>query len=145
MLDRSRISSDWLILEGSAQAGMSRIVTKSIQIRIRTLELRKERKLEEVVVLAWRECLAFASIFTGLDFTPNLTRLFQCLMSALRSAPCTPLEPSGKGRLVALRTKAEVGTTLQTVEAYIADVPRKSANSLLKCVKSSAVLNWADS
>lgn len=39
------------------------------------------------------------------------------------------------GHLVALRTKADVDTYFQTVEAYIADIPPKSANSVLKCVE----------
>ncbi len=87
----------------------------------------------------------------ALDSPQIHTPLFQWLMSAslpgdnedappsLRSALCTPREPSGRGRLGALRTKAEVDTTLQTLEAYIADIPRNSANSVLRYVTLLAI------
>lgn len=87
----------------------------------------------------------------ALDSPQIHTPLFQWLMSAslpgdnedapssLRSAPCTPRKSSGRGHLVALRTKAEVDTTLQTLEAYIADVPRNSANSVLRYVTLFAI------
>jgi len=68
--------------------------------------------------------------------------------SSLRSALCTSREPSDRGRLIALRTSlegcAEADTTLQTLEAYIADVPRKSANSVLRYVTLLAIESWAD-
>jgi hypothetical protein len=38
------------------------------------------------------------------------------------------------GKLVALRTKAEVRNTFSLIEAYVVEVPQKAANSVLKYV-----------
>ena len=45
---------------------------------------------------------------------------------------CIPIR---KGYLIPLRSKAEVDTSIQTIKAYIADVPPKAANSVLQCVE----------
>ena len=39
------------------------------------------------------------------------------------------------GRLVALRTKAEIDASFQTIDAYVMEIPQKSANTVLMCVK----------
>ena len=39
------------------------------------------------------------------------------------------------GRLIALRSKAEIGVSFQTIDAYVIEIPRKSANTVLMCVK----------
>ena len=39
------------------------------------------------------------------------------------------------GRLVALRSKAEIDASFQTIDAYVIELPEKSANSVLMCVK----------
>lgn len=39
------------------------------------------------------------------------------------------------GRLVPLRTKAEVEASFRTVDAYITEIPQKSANEVVKCVR----------
>lgn len=44
------------------------------------------------------------------------------------------LPSRSKGFLIPLRTKAEIDTSLQTVEAYIVDIPAKSANTVLHAI-----------
>ena len=47
------------------------------------------------------------------------------------------------GRLVALRSKAEIGVSFQTIDAYVIEIPQKSANTLLMCVKRVSY-GWRD-
>ena len=51
---------------------------------------------------------------------------------------CIRNAPIRKGYLIPLRSKAEIDTSIQTIEAYIADVPPKAANSVLQCVEKVA-------
>ena len=44
----------------------------------------------------------------------------------------TSLRP---GRLLALRTKAEIENVFETIDVYIATIPLKAASAVLKCVR----------
>ena len=39
-----------------------------------------------------------------------------------------------QGRLLALRTKAEIQNVFETIDVYIAMIPLKAASAVLKCV-----------
>ncbi len=40
-----------------------------------------------------------------------------------------------QGRLLALRTKAEVENVFETIDVHIATIPLKAASAVLKCVR----------
>ena len=40
-----------------------------------------------------------------------------------------------QGRLLALRTKAEIQNVCETIDVYIATIPLKAASAVLKCVR----------
>lgn len=46
--------------------------------------------------------------------------------------------------LVAMRTKAELHTNLETTTAYVVEIPVKDANTILKCVGQTFDLHSAD-
>lgn len=47
--------------------------------------------------------------------------------------------PFSRGHLVPLRTKAEVAAKLNLTDAYLVEIPLKSANGVVKCVPSGEV------
>ncbi len=55
------------------------------------------------------------------------------LYETIKAKPRLSGTPRDRGHLVVLPTKAEVQSRLQTAEAFIATVPTRSANNILKC------------
>ena len=45
-----------------------------------------------------------------------------------------------QGRLLALRTKAEIQNVFETIDVYIATIPLKAASAVLKCVRHTLIL-----
>ena len=44
-----------------------------------------------------------------------------------------------QGRLLALRTKAEIQNVFETIDVYIATIPLKAASAVLKCVRHALI------
>ena len=74
--------------------------------------------------------------------TTNVTGRFEALTPPNENA--YPATARLTGRLVALRSKAEIDASFQTIDAYMIELPEKSANSVLMYVKRASYSEETD-